>query len=98
MIVTSVANPRSKNSHIKIVRAIREALEVLSALEVLVVRVFAFAGLVYLLLRAIRYAALILYHSRQLFVCLDNSDLRPGVAEPVANFVSWGTSRMSWTP
>jgi hypothetical protein len=45
---------RSQNPKTRIVHAIRDTLEVIGALEVLIVRVFAFASLVYVLFRMIR--------------------------------------------
>jgi len=50
--VTSVL--RSKNLKTRILAAIRDALDVLGALEALMLRVFAFTALMYLLFRMIR--------------------------------------------
>jgi hypothetical protein len=52
VIVTSMAGQRTKNLKTRIIRAIQDAQEVLSAFQVLVVQVIAFGALVYLLLQA----------------------------------------------
>ena len=52
-----MSKSRRKNLKTRIVGAVRETVEVLAALELLVLKVFAFVALLYLLMRAILYAS-----------------------------------------
>ena len=52
--VTSVAASHRKNLKTRMMDASRDAIDVLDALELLILRVFAFVSLMYLLFRMIR--------------------------------------------
>jgi hypothetical protein len=52
--VTNVAKRHFKNLKNRILDALRDAIDVLDALEALMLRVFAFASLMYLLFRMIQ--------------------------------------------